>query len=273
MAEPFGLFIQLLPTQAEQVLAVGHVVGLRNGDRSFSPADLVAFFGALRVPAPVKPANVLARLRSDGLVVSSGRGRWSLTPQGEREAADLVDHIDLSELEVQLADLSGAEFGHVVHRVIAPEFAPPRWGPPLARLLERFPFEGNVFCMTRFPDDPPASGDPVPAVIGAVRDTLEAYGLRLLLASERAADDELWGNVGAHMWASQYGIGLLEDRVGKGLNQNVVIELGSMVITGRRCAMLKDTTAPDLPTDLSGQIYKPVDFDDLDSVVTATKSW
>ena len=68
------------------------------------------------------------------------------------------------------------------------------------------------------------------------------------------------------MWACRYCIGLLEDRAQRGLNYNAAIEIGSMLITGRRCAILKDRTAPDLPVNLSGQIYKSVDFDDEKSV-------
>jgi hypothetical protein len=86
-------------------------------------------------------------------------------------------------------------------------------------------------------------------------------------------DDELFGNVGAYMWACQYGIGLLENRADRGLNYNVVIEVGAMLITGRRCALLKDRTAPALPTDLAGQIYKPVDLDDLEGVHREAHLW
>jgi hypothetical protein len=79
----------------------------------------------------------------------------------------------------------------------------------------------------------------------------------------------LWGNVAAHMWASQYGIAFVEDRVGLGLNYNVTIEVGAMLMAGRRCAILKDPSAPALPTDLIGHIYTSVDFDDSPSVSDA----
>jgi len=100
------------------------------------------------------------------------------------------------------------------------------------------------------------------------------HGLVLHVASDRLADDDLLGNVGAYMWACQFGIGLLEDRPGEGsLNDNVLIELGSMLMSGRRCAILRDRTAPRPPTDLSGQIYKTVDFDDLPAVAAAAHTW
>jgi hypothetical protein len=77
------------------------------------------------------------------------------------------------------------------------------------------------------------------------------------------------------MWACQYGIGLLETRGPRSreLNDNVLIEVGSMLMTGRRCAIFKDPDAPQPPTDLSGQIYKAVDFADLSAVETTAHDW
>lgn len=66
---------------------------------------------------------------------------------------------------------------------------------------------------------------------------------------------------------------MLEDRATRGLNDNVLIELGSMMVTGRRCAILKDRTATGAPSDLTAQLYKRVDFDDLDGVAGAAHSW
>jgi hypothetical protein len=75
------------------------------------------------------------------------------------------------------------------------------------------------------------------------------------------------------MWACQYGLGIVEDRVDRGLNYNAVIEVGGMTITGRRCGILRDRTAPSLPTDLAGQIYKSVDLDDETTVMDAVARW
>jgi hypothetical protein len=127
--------------------------------------------------------------------------------------------------------------------------------------------------MTRFPDEEGAEGDPVQAVIDTTRSALGDHGLVLHLASDRIVDEDLLGNVAAYLWACQYGIGLFEDRVGKRLNYNLVIEVGAMVMAGRRCALLKDTTAPPMPTDLIGRIYKPVNFDDLDAVDREVHLW
>ncbi|CAN5880442.1 hypothetical protein BH23GEM7_BH23GEM7_07560 [soil metagenome] len=75
------------------------------------------------------------------------------------------------------------------------------------------------------------------------------------------------------MWACQYGIGILENRVGRGLNYNAITEIGAMLMTGRRCAILKDRTAPQLPTDIAGQIYKPVDLSNLNSLGSTIHDW
>jgi hypothetical protein len=144
----------------------------------------------------------------------------------------------------------------------------------MQRLLGLFPFETNVFCMSRFPDVQRTSlPDPVMHVIEAADRALEAHGLKLHLASDRSADDDLFGNVAAHMWACKYGVGLFEDRAGEGLNYNLVIEVGSMLMTGRRCALLKDRTIDRLPTDLVGRIYKSVDFEKIEEVSDELHLW
>jgi hypothetical protein len=148
------------------------------------------------------------------------------------------------------------ELGRVVDRVLVLGkvagdrseggwFAPIRWQPGIARLLDRYPFDGNVFCMTRYPriETEDATPDPIRGLIQALREVLRGHGLTLHLASDRQVDDELFGNVGAHMWACRHGVGLLEDRAKRGLNYNAAIEVGSMLITGRRCAILKDRTS------------------------------
>jgi hypothetical protein len=52
-----------------------------------------------------------------------------------------------------------------------------------------------------------------------------------------------------------------------------VIELGGMIVTGRRCGILKDKGVTTLPTDLAGQVYKPVDLTDKDAVAREVEKW
>ena len=198
-----------------------------------------------------------------------------MTPVGRQEVLKLMGTVDAKDVEAELAGTPGAEFVSALHTTIPPSLAPARWQAGIARLLERYPFEQNVFCMTRFARRGATLPDPIPAVIERLRGAAAGHDLVLHVASDRQAEDDLFGNVGAHMWACQYGIGLLENRLGAttGLNDNVLIELGSMMVTGRRCAILKDRTAPAAPSDLTAQLYKSVDFDDLGAVENAAHLW
>jgi hypothetical protein len=181
----------------------------------------------------------------------------------------------VEEVETEIALVGSAELSHAQHPLIPPELAPVRWAPAIKNLLDVFPFESNVFCMTRFPKDERETEypDPVREVIRSARDVLGGHGLRLHLASDRNADDELFGNIAAHMWACKYGIGLFETRFGDDFNDNLQIEVGGMLMAGRRVALLKDRDTPDMPTDFIGHIYKSANFDDLTEVEAQLHAW
>lgn len=46
-----------------------------------------------------------------------------------------------------------------------------------------------------------------------------------------------------------------------------------MLITGRRCALLKDVSIKTMPTDLVGQIYKAVDMNIRHDVAKVVQIW
>jgi hypothetical protein len=98
-------------------------------------------------------------------------------------------------------------------------------------------------------------------------------GLEFHLASDRAIVDDLWDNVTAHMWACRYGVALFEDRVDRGLNHNLLIEVGAMIMSGRRCALLKDGSIDKMPTDFVGMIYKSVDLSVEETVAEVVRGW
>lgn len=255
------------------MLVLCAIVSGKSKDGWFETAALSALFDDLRLPKPVNLSAVLGRLRSSKMLIArrSGGGlEWSLTPLGEDRATSIAGKVGSGAM-TQLATAPGAELGHARHVVIPPALAPAKWAVGIGSLLERFPFDQNVFCMTGFPGDD--DGDPNGAVIAAARDALAEHGLVLHLATDAIVDDDLLGNVAAYMWACRYGIGLFEDRVGRGLVHNVVIEVGAMLMAGRRCALLKDPSAPAMPTDLVGQIYKPADFGDLSAVSNEVHLW
>lgn len=277
MGSSTALYVQDLPNDAQRILLLSHLVGLRTADGWFETSDVAGLIYDLRLPPVSNVSAVMGRLRDRDLLVRQVRQRrWSLTPRGRADVVSLLSGLDesrfIAQLEAETSAAPGAMLGGVTHPVIPPELAPPRWSAGIARLLSDFPFERNVFCMTRFPGDE-GLPDPITQVIDIARDVLAGCGLHLHLASDGLLDDELFGNVGAYMWACRYGIGLLEDRAGEGLNFNVMTELGSMLITGRRCALLKDRTVPKLPTDLAGHVYKSVDFDDSVCVSEQLARW
>lgn len=272
MTNRFALTLQRLPRASDKVLVMGDLVGSRNDGQRFTAAELQRAFMALHVPPPRKIAQTLSDLKRGGFTLPHGGGAWSLTPIG-RERAHSTGVAASATLTSESATSSpGAELAHVQHTVIPAWAAPPRWQVGIARLLADHPFEANVFCMTRFPSEGPLA-DPVANAIEVIREVLGRFGLTVHLASDRLIDDDLMGNVGAYMWACQYGLGIIEDRVGRGVNYNAVIELGGMIITGRRCALLKDRETPPLPTDLSGHVYKSVDLDDLATVEAEVERW
>ncbi len=272
----FGLALQRLPNASSKVLVVCQLAGAQRGDGWFSTADVGLIFETFRVPAPSRIDNEITGLRSKGLLLRRSRKlSWSVTPEGSELVTALMGDIDPAPVLGQLTPAAGTEFGHVLHTVLPPGLAPIRWQAAIQQMLRDYEFDSNVFCMTRFPRDASDSNylDPVINVIPAARDALAAHDLTLHVVSDRVLDEDLFGNIAAHMWACRYGIALFENRMKRGLNENMIIELGSMVITGRRCALLKDKTIKKLPTDFSGQLYKPVDFDDINDIRGTLHRW
>lgn len=289
----FGLAVQRLPTTAA-VLALAELASWRNDDRWFRTSDVVALYDSLRIPQPANLSAVLGRLRDRQSYVRDDRSggaakRWTVTPEGEHQAETLIGDFDYGTIAAELQAVPGAFFAHAEYPTLPPSFAPPGWAPGIKSFLNRHPFEQNVFLMTRFPEDD-AEADPLSAVIDGLRDTVAKRGLTLHVASDQQIVDHLWGNVGAHMWACRYGIGILETRAPRPplqdnredespdprldtLNDNVLIELGSMLTIGRRCMILRDGQAPMPPTDLTSHIFKTVKLEDLDAVAGEADQW
>ena len=271
----FGLLLQQLSIE-QRVLVSGSVAAAQSEDAAFTAAETQSVFDKVWVPRPGNIHDRLISLERQHLVRRASRRRyWGITPQGREVVRTLLERVDSAAIEIELRGTFGSEFAHVRHTLVPPSFAPVKWLKPIARLTDEFPFERNVFLMTRFPLDQADTHylDPIRDIIPVIRAALAAHGLVLHVASQRQLDDDVLGNVAAHMWACNYGIGILEDRMQRGLNYNVITELGAMLMTGRRCALLKDSTAPDLPTDLVGQIYKPVDVTNAQQIDEVIRQW
>lgn len=273
MAEAVGARVQGFE-RAEQALIVARIASGRGARGEFAPREMEAVFTAVGLPEPSKISNAIASLGRRNWVRRGFRaGSWKLTPLGRATADRLLSEMDLTVLAAEAASEQGPVLGHAVHSVIPPSLAPAGLITSLRRFLEDHPFETNVFAMTRFPESAEESRDAVGSSIGVARAACRSHGLELHMASDGAIDDDLWTNVAAHMWASRYGIAFFEDRVGRGINYNLTIEVGSMLMTGRRCALLKDATIAQMPTDFVGRIYKEVNLDDENSVNTAIHGW
>lgn len=270
-----ALRVQSLPV-AHQVLVLGRLAEARSESGRFGPAAVDELFDDFGLPRPAKVSNVLMRLERDGYVsrLRGTRGSWRLTPAGRAKSVGLFDDIDLAALVVEAATERAPLFGHTTHPLIPPTLAPPELLLPLRVFLQDHPFDANVFGMTRFPDEQDESDpDPLAAALEAAREACDLHGLKFHLASDRMIVDDLWANVAAHMWACRYGIAFFEDRKRRGVNYNLTIEVGSMLMAGRRLALLKDASIERLPTDLVGKVYKNVDLGDVDATAAAIHIW
>lgn len=204
-----------------------------------------------------------------------GNDTWALTPLGEAELTSNASHISNHALAVELAQAGGTEFGEHRHNTIPPFLGPLGAESGLAQVLDASAFEQNVMLITRFPAGPE---DHFTELIPALRDAVTSHGLVLQVASDGMAEDTLWANVNTYMWASKYAIVLMDsvkrnDKSPETLNYNVLIEIGGMLMTGRRCAILRDTSVPEMPSDLVGHIYKPADLSDHDASVAEIHRW
>ena len=247
---------------------LGHLALLRTGAPAFRPRDIERLFEDLRVPAATNVSRVLADLRRDRLV-RQVTGGWALTPSGEAAVAQLAIVWSSADFPTTYT----AEFSGAHHQTIPPELAPVALVPGIEAFLREYPFDGNVFAITRYPR-PEFAGDPIGEAIEVARATLKPFGLTLHLASDRKIVDELWPNVAAFMWACRYGIAFVEDRVKEGVNKNVLIETGAMLATGRRCALLLDTVSvPKMPTDLIGHIREDIDIADPATIESRLSQW
>jgi hypothetical protein len=271
-----GLRVQELPL-VDQVLVLARLASARGETGDFTIVEIDALLHELHLPGPAKTSNVVAALEKKGYVRrGKTRSLWRVTPKGGAAAEAAVAGIDLATLAAEAA-AGGSRLGGAPHAVLAPELgAPPSLLPVLRTFLADHPFDTNVFGMTRFPDEEREDSiDPVQPALEIARGVCEMHGLEFHLASDRAMHDDLWTNIAAHMWASKYGIAFFEDLASppRGVNYNLTIEVGGMLMTGRRCALLKDASIERMPTDLVGQIYKPVELTKPATVERALHVW
>jgi hypothetical protein len=271
--DPVALRVQGM-TLVEQTLVLAHLEADRTPDRTVSPAAVSRLFEDFGLPAPTKIGNMFASLVDKKLLTKvSGRAVYKVTPKGRESVAQRLSGLDFVALVAEGATENTPFLGQAETALVPPTLAPPAIVGPLRGFLEDHPFDTNVFGMTRFPDAKAGTKDPVGRALAVAKDVCAEFGLELHLASDRAITDDLWSNVTAHMWGCRYGIGLFEDRVDRGLNHNLLIEVGAMIMTGRRCALLKDGSIDKMPTDFIGMIYKSVNLEVESTVRDRVTDW
>src|SRR3990172_3018035 len=264
------LQIQTLGGFDKKRFVLGNIEGFKTGPGAAPPAEIRDTFLKLRLPKPANVNQHLAALRREHLVMQPSGATWAVTPLGVERIRRLMEGISDEKLARLGGETGEPSFGEATHHLIYPTLAPSSFQQGIARFLEGHAFDANVFGMSRFPGDP---SDPVAQALGTCRAACAAQGLEFHLASDPTLEHLLFSNVAAAMWASRYGIAVLENRAGRGLNHNVIFEVGAMLVTGRRCLLLKDESVPDLPSDLVGHIYVPVTIDDRDAVTQAVEDW
>lgn len=265
-AESVRLRIQTLPGPL-QALAVSALVAMRTDEGVFRTNQVTELFRRFRLPDPANMSATLGRLRAQDLLMRPHRDSWALTPLGEARLMEEAAHV--LEGVTGGAISEGSEFGDQHHALIPPFLGPMGAAPGLTRVLDSTPFDENVMLITRFPKGPE---DHFAELIPKLRSAVSAHGLTLLVASDRTVEDTLWANVVTYMWACKYAIVLMDSAKGV-LNSNVLIEIGGMLITGRRCAILRDTSVPAMPSDLVGHIYKSTDLANHAATVDQVHRW
>lgn len=270
MSASLPVQIQTVGGFQDQTLIMAHIAALRQSDRVAAPAHIRDAFVALRVPPPANISNYLNRLARDQLVMQVSPATWALTPLGGERIRHLMEGTTDKALMALEQIAEEPALAAVPHHLIPPELAPGQFHEGIGRFLEGHPFERNVFGISRYSR---SDSDPMDQALSMSREACSQSGFEFHLASDRTVEDFLLSNVAACMWACRYGIAVLENRVGEGLNYNVVLEVGAMIATGRRCLLLKDSSCPDLPTDLVGHIYSSINLEAPETVSDAVNSW
>lgn len=271
--DPVALRLQQLDLQL-QTLVLGQLVASRSDGGAFAPVAVLQAFHDFGLPAPGKIGNVFTAVTSKKWFAKQPqRGTYKVTPTGQVKVREQMTGLDMVALVAESANENAPALGRTEHALVPVHMAPPALIQPLRAFLADHPFDTNVFGMTRFPDAKAGTADPVGRALAVVKETCSEAGLEFHLASDRAIVDDLWANVTAHMWACRYGMALFEDRVKRGLNHNLLIEVGAMLMTGRRCALLKDGSIERMPTDFVGMIYKSVDLSAEETIATTVRAW
>lgn len=117
-------------------------------------------------------------------------------------------------------------------------------------------FEKNVFIAMRFRTE-----EQYLEIHAAIKSGLAKYGLNGVRVDEKTypPDGDLWTNICVYMMGCKLGVCVFEEVDEKEFNPNVPLEYGFMRAMNRRVLLLKDKRMKNLPSDMTGKLYKSFD--------------
>jgi hypothetical protein len=127
----------------------------------------------------------------------------------------------------------------------------------------------NVFIIMRYGPEIPFA-----EISNTIKETLERYGLKAVLARDVVFHMQLWSNIRFCMEHSRYAIAVFERIAQPEYNPNVSLELGFMLALRRHCLILKEQSLQILHTDIIGQMYTSFDSHRVSETVGhAIETW
>ncbi len=264
--------IQSFGSLNDQTLVVLHIATFRSDNKSASPSEILRTFIDLSIPPPKNVSQHLAALAKQKFILAPSTGRWRVSQVGAERIRQLTGGVSESLITATLASPDDATIADAPHSLLPWEVAPVPFRASIGRFLEGRQFERNVFGISRSPrKDKPS--DVIAETLEVCRTTCADLGLDFHLASDRVVEEMLFSNIVAAMWACRYGIAIIEDTVEEGVNANVILEVGAMLITGRPCLLLKDVSVKKPPSDLVAHLYDEVDISQASSLDDAIRRW
>lgn len=121
----------------------------------------------------------------------------------------------------------------------------------LERLREKYPDPKKIgFLIMRF-----TAKQPFRRIVNVIKTTAEKHGLAIIRADNEQFHHDLWGNVRTLLHGCGFGIAVYERIDTNEPNANVGLEVGYLMAMNKPVLLLKDSTVPELQSDLAGKLY------------------
>ena len=144
------------------------------------------------------------------------------------------------------------------------------WKTNIKKFLQQYPFDHNVFIMTRYAK---SSNNIIKNVMNEIKN-FESNDKRFnpIIANENKITDDLYNPI-ACLLCCQYGVAIFDSPT-EGLsthNPNVAYELGFMHLLQRECLILKSDKLKSMPTDILQKLYN--EYSSSNSATAIIKDW